>query len=107
MPVQLISESALTPRYSHNKSYYGKAVVKRYTMANGEPAAVLESYTSPVIMVTESGKVYKTRLADYSATTRKHVYDFLMQTDHDDLSSLKALREKIPEVTDFKSVMDA
>ena len=61
----------LKPFYSQ-KSYYGKAIVTEY--GNGEK--YLKSYQTTVAMIDSKGKFH--RLWDgYSATTSKHVSDFM------------------------------
>lgn len=99
----------LTPKYSSNKSYYGKATVQTIELEDDRNAIILNSYQTPVIMVITDGSVYKTKYADYSNTTRKHVYDFLRQTNHPELANLKALRddEKIPEMFSFEDALNA
>lgn len=64
----------LTPKYDSRKSFYGKATVT----VNDRGDSVLQSYNTNVAMITESGDFV--RLWDgYSATTMRHVNEFLLQ----------------------------
>lgn len=68
----------LIPEFSFNKSYYGKATV--FTLDNG--VKMLRSYDTVVaiILPREDNKtVVYLPWMDWSATTGKHVSDFLMQ----------------------------
>lgn len=66
----------LTPIYDRRANFYGKA---RVYELNGD--AVLMSYGTPVVMVKDS-EIY--RLWDgYSATTMRHVNEFLRQAGFD------------------------
>lgn len=72
--------TALTPDYTSNKSYYGKARV--ITLNNG--VKMLQSYDTVVaiILPKEDGKVVVyLPWMNWSATTGRHVFDFLMQND--------------------------
>lgn len=72
--------TALIPDYSSNKSYYGKALV--ITLDNG--VKMLKSYNTVVaiILPKEGGKVVVyLPWMNWSATTGRHVFDFLMQND--------------------------
>lgn len=72
--------TTLTPDYTSNKSYYGKAMVT--ILDNG--VKMLQSYNTVVVIILpkEDGKVvvYLPWMS-WSATTGRHVFDFLMQND--------------------------
>lgn len=77
----------LQPLYDSHQSFYGKAFVERYA-ASGGTKLVLKSYGTIVAVVTpvgeESGtEVYCIEIAMryLSATTLRHVKEFLAQTD--------------------------
>lgn len=70
--------TALIPDYTANKSYYGKALV--ITLNNG--VKMLKSYNTVVaiILPKKVGKVVVyLPWMNWSVTTGKHVFDFLMQ----------------------------
>lgn len=74
----LITE--LTPQFSSNKSYYGKALV--ITLDNG--VRMLKSYETIVciILPEKEGKVEVIMpWMGWSHTTGNHVWDFLLQND--------------------------
>jgi hypothetical protein len=60
--------------YDRRKSFYGKAVV--YEKATGEKTLV--SYSTPVIRINADGTIDRL-WSGYSATTMRHVNDFLHQ----------------------------
>ncbi len=66
--------SELAPVYGRNKSYYGKANVAVFD----DGYTVLYSYTTAVCEISPDGKLHRT-WAGYSATTMKHVNDFMVQ----------------------------
>lgn len=77
----------LQPLYDSHQSFYGKAFVERYA-TNGGTKLVLKSYGTIVAVVSpvgeESGtEVYCVEIAMryLSATTLRHVKEFLAQTD--------------------------
>lgn len=78
----------LQPLYDHHQSFYGKAFVERWSTENGTQL-VLKSYGTVVATVTpmgETGKdteAYRVKIGmEYlSATTLRHVKEFLAQTD--------------------------
>lgn len=64
----------LIPMYSRNKSFYKKANVVEF--ADGWKA--LYSYTTLVCEIDPDGNFHRT-WSGYSATTMKHVNDFMVQ----------------------------
>lgn len=77
----------LQPLYDSHQSFYGKAFVERYA-TDGGTRLVLRSYDTVVAAVTpvgeESGtEVYRVEIAMryLSATTLRHVKEFLAQAD--------------------------
>lgn len=64
----------LSPRYDAHKSFYGKARVEAR-----DGVRVLYSYGSPVAKVDNLGGVELGPAWDYSATTLRHVREFLLQ----------------------------
>ena len=72
--------TALIPKFSANKSYYDKALI--ITLDNG--VKMLQSYKTVVVIICpkEDGKVVVyLPWMKWSATTGRHVFDFLMQND--------------------------
>lgn len=72
--------TALIPDYTSNKSYYGKAMVT--ILDNG--VKMLKSYNMVVVIILpkEDGKVVVyLPWMNWSATTGRHVFDFLMLND--------------------------
>ena len=78
----------LQPQYDGHKSYYGKAVVERWNTAKGM-IYKLKSYGTTVATVTPKSdwgvvpETYEVKVAMglLSATTLRHVKEFLAQTD--------------------------
>ena len=77
----------LQPLYDSHQSFYGKAFVERYA-TNGGTRLVLKSYDTAAAAVSpvgeESGtEVYRVEIAmrHLSATTLRHVKEFLAQAD--------------------------
>lgn len=78
----------LQPVYDHHQSFYGKAFVERWSTGGGTQQ-VLKSYGTVVAKVTPMGETGKDTEAylieigmEYlSATTLRHVKEFLAQTD--------------------------
>lgn len=77
----------LQPLYDGHKSFYGKAFVERYA-TNGGTKLVLKSYETIVAIVSPLGEdsgteVYCVEIGMkyLSATTLRHVKEFLAQTD--------------------------
>lgn len=78
----------LQPLYDHHQSFYGKAFVERWSTENGT-RLVLKSYGTVVATVTPMGgtgkdtEAYRVRIGMryLSATTLRHVKEFLAQTD--------------------------
>lgn len=77
----------LTPLYDGRKSFYGKAFVERWNTEHGM-RYVLKSYGTVVAMVTPTYADNETETYDVevgmeylSATTLRHVKEFLAQTD--------------------------
>ena len=78
----------LQPVYDHHQSFYGKAFVERWSTGNGTQL-VLKSYGTVVAKVTPvsawDGKqeVFRVEIGmeHLSATTLRHVKEFLAQTD--------------------------
>lgn len=60
--------------YSRNQSFYGKANVAEYE----DGTKALWSYTTPVCYIDQRGAFHRT-WHGYSATTMKHVNDFIYQ----------------------------
>lgn len=77
----------LQPLYDSHQSFYGKAFVERYT-TNGGTKLVLRSYGTIVAVLSPVGmdgdtEVYCAEIAMryLSATTLRHVKEFLAQAD--------------------------
>lgn len=78
----------MQPLYDSHRSFYGKALVERWDTENGMKY-VLKSYGTEVATVTPVGapdadtEAYEVRIGmQYlSATTLRHVKEFLAQTD--------------------------
>lgn len=78
----------LTPLYDGHRSFYGKAFVERYGTENGM-RYVLKSYGTVVATVTPLSawdakqEVFRVEVGmkHLSATTLRHVKEFLAQTD--------------------------
>lgn len=78
----------LQPLYDARKSFYGKAFVERYDTENGMQY-VLKSYGTVVAKVTPTNacdtvqEVFRVEvdMKHLSATTLRHVKEFLAQTD--------------------------
>lgn len=78
----------LQPLYDSHQSFHGKALVERYA-ADGDTRLVLKSYGTVVAVVTPVGttdadtEAYTVGIAlrHLSATTLRHVKEFLAQTD--------------------------
>lgn len=77
----------LTPLYDGRKSFYGKAFIEHWNTENGMQY-VLRSYGAAVAMVTPTyadneAETYDVKIGlEYlSATTLRHVKEFLAQTD--------------------------
>lgn len=78
----------LQPVYDNHQSFYGKAFVERWSTGNGTQL-VLRSYGTVVAKVTpmgETGRDTEAYLVEIgmgclSATTLRHVKEFLAQTD--------------------------
>nr|DAV19635.1 MAG TPA: hypothetical protein [Caudoviricetes sp.] len=78
----------LQPQYDGRKSFYGKAFVERWDTENGM-IYVLKSYDTTVATVTPTSdwgvvpETYEVKVAMglLSATTLRHVKEFLAQTD--------------------------
>lgn len=78
---------ALQPLYDGHQSFYGKALVERWNTDSG-PQYVLKSYGTVVAKVTTTYEdndveTYDVELdmRSLSATTLRHVKEFLAQTD--------------------------
>lgn len=78
----------LQPLYDSHQSFYGKAFVERYA-TNGGTKLVLRSYGTIVAVVSPIGETadgtevhcVEIALRYLSATTLRHVKEFLAQTD--------------------------
>lgn len=77
----------LQPVYDRHQSFYGKAFVERWSTGNGT-RLVLKSYGTVVATVTPMGETGNTEayrieigMGYLSATTLRHVKEFLAQTD--------------------------
>lgn len=85
---EYIGTFELRPQYDGRKSFYGKAVVEQWTYERGM-FRVLRSYGHTVATVTPVSdrgavpEVYEIKVAMelLSATTLRHVKEFLAQTD--------------------------
>lgn len=85
---EYIGSFELQPIYDGRKSFYGKAYVERWDTANGV-IYVLRSYGTTVATVTPVGawgavpEMYEVKIGMkyLSATTLRHVKEFLAQTD--------------------------
>lgn len=85
---EYIGMSELQPLYDGHKSFYGKAVVELWTYEKGI-FYVLRSYGTTVATVTPTSacgavpETYEVKVAMglLSATTLRHVKEFLAQTD--------------------------
>ena len=63
----------LMPVYSSQKSFYGKAKV----MENRQGEIILISYWTEIVKITKEG--LEPLWINYSATTAKHLHEFLVQ----------------------------
>ena len=78
----------LQPLYDSHQSFYGKAFVERWA-ASGGTKLVLKSYETTVAVVTPVGEMadgtevhcVEIAMRYLSATTLRHVKEFLAQTD--------------------------
>jgi hypothetical protein len=85
---EYIGAFELRPQYDGHKSFYGKAVVEQWTYERGM-FYVLRSYGSTVAVVTPTSdwgavpETFEVKIAMelLSATTLRHVKEFLAQTD--------------------------
>lgn len=95
----------LKPFYTNQKSFYGKAKVT--VSYNGDGMGlVLESYDTQVVIVKieKGGMPYIMRLwGGYSATTMRHVNEFLMQ---EGFTKLSARVWRAMEIGKFYSQVD-
>ena len=80
----------LLPEFSPVLSFYRKAIVRA-----DQDMLILESYKVPVVILLPSGDVLLTDSWDHSATTLRHVREFLKQNGH------------IPEAASKATVMAA
>lgn len=86
--MEYLGAFALQPLYDGRKSFYGKASVERYATSGGTKL-VLKSYDTTVAVVSPVDKTYdgtevycvEVALECLSATTLRHVKEFLAQTD--------------------------
>lgn len=78
----------LAPRYTNQKSFYGKARVG-YCKDGGDEYFLLRSYDTNVVSVYVRARVpYAKKLWDgYSATTMRHINELLMQSGFPKLSA--------------------
>lgn len=86
---------ALTPKYSTQQSFYGKAKVDYYEVANGRKVAVLYSYdtfimeidcqTKKIIDVTDDAE-------HFTNTTLKHIKEFMLQQGLASMTKMQLLR---------------
>lgn len=72
--------SNLQAIYSHTKSHYGKAQVEH--LENGHK--VLYSYNTRVCELDNNNNIID--IGYYSATTSRHINDFLMQNGHEKMN---------------------
>ena len=80
----------LKPIHTNQKSFYGKAIVTVSHYNGAVTRLVLESYGTEVAMVRidKCGLAYVRRLwSGYSATTMRHVNEFIMQAGFPKLSA--------------------
>lgn len=85
---EYISTFEMQPMYDGHKSFYGKALIERWNTADGM-IYVLRSYGTTVATVTPTSawgavpETYEVKVAMglLSATTLRHVKEFLAQTD--------------------------
>lgn len=71
-----MSEYKLRPIYDSHKDFYGKATVQEYEYGNNHFIKVLTSYQTQVAAIRDNKpEVYGT----YSATTLRHIKEFLLQ----------------------------
>lgn len=68
----------LKPIYSNQQSFYQKAYIK--DIKGGK---VLYSYMTPVASVIGGKQVITNKMADLTATTMKHIHEFLKQNGTD------------------------
>lgn len=86
--MKYLGTSELQPLYDTHQSFYGKAFVERYA-SNGGTKLVLKSYGTIVAVVTPVGEeddgtevhCVEIGMRYLSATTLRHVKEFLAQTD--------------------------
>lgn len=70
----------LTPIFSNQRSFYRKAMIKVT-----DKGYILHSYNTDVVAIDYDGKVYRL-WSGWSATTARHINEFLQQHRHDKLS---------------------
>ena len=83
--VEEVSEYELEPRYDSRKDFYGKANVRK---ENGK--LILKSYSTDVAEI-ENGKAKVHGL--YSATTTRHIKEFLSQNGFKVESSKQIMKD--------------
>lgn len=81
----------LIPMHCTNKSFYRKAIVK---VTN--KGYILQSYNTDVVAIDYNGKIYRL-WSGWSATTARHVNDFLQQHNHNKLSKKEWLQLPIEQ----------
>lgn len=89
----------LHPRIDKAKSFYGKALVTRETLA-GIDIAKLYSYETLIATVATTNRTTTIELTDdwnYSKTTLRHLHDFLYQ-----LIGLKVEHKALKTIAGFK-----
>jgi hypothetical protein len=68
----------LSPVIDSHKSFYGKAKAAYVYDNSGVCGIVLKSYNTNVCFITSTGAIYRL-WDDYSATTMRHIHDFIYQ----------------------------
>lgn len=95
-PVREMGRYALEPEYDSRRSFYHKAHVN---INDNEPSnKTCESYGTTVAEI-KNGKVIFYPEWDYSATTLRHIKEFLNQNGFENFVDSKARMAKNPEIT--------
>lgn len=90
---QIKDMAYLQPNYDSRASFYNKA--EYFKNDNGD--IVLHSYGTPVCRVNADGSVWFYRAWNYSATTLRHVKEFLYQFSDLNLGSKGEIEKYINE----------
>lgn len=89
----------LSPVADRRKSFYGKAKIANVYSNNEFCGIVLKSYETNVCFIASDGTIYRL-WNGYSATTMRHVHDFIYQFAGKN-SGGKAEWDKMPVYDDY------